>query len=408
MNIVTRIRQLLELPSRLENVIQSYLLYLLLEGARRTLQGASDLSGLDSSQFSRLLSSHNSLALDQLNRQCKRRLKSILRKRKSLVPGSPWTIALIIDATLHERSSRHSDNAQRFNHGQGWIVGHQWTNLILLINGQRIPLPPIPFLTEEKCKELGQEYKTEPKRIIEYLQNIDWKDFLPGVRPEEILVLTDSGYDNKTFQRFILSQGWGFSGSIKKTRSVRTQTQEWQSVEELFQNTRKIGPWRTIRHRTNGGKKRKLGYIRTLIGSLKGVHSEVAIVSAEKPNKERIYLACSRSNLDPGIIARLYKLRWSVELFHREIKSYLGFENAGLVRFEAIHSHVLWVYLAYLLLPQLTADLESGGVLARKQHLQKQVRKEEMGQILKLNCRFDSNEAVRSYCSQVKEELEAA
>lgn len=134
----------------------------------------------------------------------------------------------------------------------------------------------------------------------------------------------------------------------------------------------------------------------------------MAIVSAEKPNKERIYLACSRSNLDPGIIARLYKLRWSVELFHREIKSYLGFENAGLVRFEAIHSHVLWVYLAYLLLPQLTADLESGGVLARKQHLQKQVRKEEMGQILKLNCRFDSNEAVRSYCSQVKEELEAA
>lgn len=408
MNIATQIRQLLELPSRLENVIQIYLLYLLLGGARRTLQGASDLSGLDSSQFSRLLSGHNELALDQLNRQCKRRLKSILKKRKALVPGSPWTIALIIDATLHERSSRHTDNAQRFNHGQGWIVGHQWTNLILLINGQRIPLPPIPFLTEEKCKELGQDYKTEPNRIIEYLTNIGWKSFLPGVQPEEILVLTDSGYDNKVLQRFILSQGWGFAGSIKKTRSVRTQTQEWQSVVELFQNTRKIGPWQTIRHRTNGGKKRKLANIRTLIGSLKGVPSEVAIVSAEKQNKDRIYLACSKINLAPGVIARLYKLRWSVELFHREVKSYLGFEDAGLTRFEAIHSHVLWVYLAYLLLPKLTSDLESGGVLARKQHLQKLIRKEEMGQILKLNCRFDSNEAVKNFCSQVKEGLEAA
>jgi hypothetical protein len=312
MNIASQIRQLLELPSRLENVVQFYLLHVLLGGARRTLQGASDLSGLDSSQFSRLLSSHNSLAFDQLNRQCKRRLRSVLRKRKSLVPGSPWTIALIIDATLHERSSRHCDNAQRFNQGQGWIVGHQWTNLILLINGQRIPLPPIPFLTEEKCKNLDQEYKTESKRIIEYLKIFDWNGFLRGIRPEEILVLSDSGYDNKALQRFILSQGWGFSGSLKKTRSVRTQTQEFQSVEELFQNTRKIGPWRTIRHRTKGGKKRKLANIRTLIGSLKGVHSEVAIVSAEKPNKERIYLACSRSNLDPGIIARLYKLRWSV------------------------------------------------------------------------------------------------
>jgi hypothetical protein len=99
---------------------------------------------------------------------------------------------------------------------------------------------------------------------------------------------------------------------------------------------------------------------------------------------------------------------WDTELFHREVKSYLGFEDAGLTRFEAIHSHVLWVYSAYLLFPQLTPDLEFGGLLARKQHLQKLIRKEEMGQILKLNCRFDSKEAVRIYCSQVKAELEAA
>ena len=397
MNIAIRIQQLLELPSRLENVIQFYLLHLLLGGARRTLQGASDLSGLDSSQFSRLLSGHHSLALDELNRQCRRRLKSLLKNRKALVPGSPWNIALIIDATLHERSSRNSDNAQRFNHGQGWIVGHQWTNLILVINGQRVPLPPIPFLTEEKCKELGQEYKTEPTRIIEFLTNFDWKNFLPGVRAEEILVLSDSGYDNKVLQRFILSQGWGFTGSIKKTRSVKTETQEWQSVAELFQNTRKIGPWQTIRHRANRGKKGKLVNIRTLIGSLKGVHSDVAIVSAEKQNKERIYIACSRSKVAPGVIARLYKLRWSVELFHREVKSYLGFEDAGLTQFKAIHSHVLWVYLSYLLLPQLTEDLEIGGVLARKQHLQKVIKKQEMGQILKLNSRFDSKEAVKNF-----------
>jgi hypothetical protein len=109
-----------------------------------------------------------------------------------------------------------------------------------------------------------------------------------------------------------------------------------------------------------------------------------------------------------GIIARLCKLRCSVELFHREVKSYLGFEDAGLTRFQAIHAHVLWVYLAYLLLPQLTSDLESGGVLVRKKHLQKLIRKEEMGKPLKLNGRFDSKEAVKIYCSQVKEELEVA
>jgi len=277
-----------------------------------------------------------------------------------------------------------------------------------MINGKKIPLPPIPFLTEEKCRELGEDYKTEPQRIMEYLQNIDWENLLPGVRPEEILVLSDSGYDNKVLQRFILSQGWGFIGSIKKTRSVRTKTQEWQSVVDLFRNTRKIGTWQTIRHRANGGKKRKLVNTRTLIGLLKGVPSEVAIVSAEKPNKDRIYLACSRSGLPAGTIVRLYKLRWSIELFHREVKSYLGFEDAGLTRFEAIHSHVLWVYTSYLLLPKLTSSLEKGGILTRKHHLQKMLKAHDMGQILKLNGRFDSKKAVRDYCFEVKKSIEAA
>jgi len=408
MNIIKKMTPLLELPSRLENVVHCYLNFLLSNGGRKTLQGASDASGLNSSQFSRLLSKHFSLALDQLNRLNRRTLKSLLRKRKALIPCSPWTVALVIDATLHERSSRHLDNAQRFNHGQGWVIGHQWTNLVLMINGKKIPLPPIPFLTEEKCRELGEDYKTEPQRIMEYLQNIDWENLLPGVRPEEILVLSDSGYDNKVLQRFILSQGWGFIGSIKKTRSVRTKTQEWQSVVDLFRNTRKIGTWQTIRHRANGGKKRKLVNTRTLIGLLKGVPSEVAIVSAEKPNKDRIYLACSRSGLPAGTIVRLYKLRWSIELFHREVKSYLGFEDAGLTRFEAIHSHVLWVYTSYLLLPKLTSSLEKGGILTRKHHLQKMLKAHDMGQILKLNGRFDSKKAVRDYCFEVKKSIEAA
>lgn len=82
----------------------------------------------------------------------------------------------------------HSDNVQRYNHGQGWIVVHQWTKLLLLVNGQCIPLPSIAFLSKEKCKELGQEYKTEPKRIIESLKNRDWKSLLPAVQSKEILV----------------------------------------------------------------------------------------------------------------------------------------------------------------------------------------------------------------------------
>ena len=43
-----------------------------------------------------------------------------------LVGGTPWTIAIVIDSTLHPRSSLHVQNSQRFNHGQGFVIGYQW------------------------------------------------------------------------------------------------------------------------------------------------------------------------------------------------------------------------------------------------------------------------------------------
>jgi hypothetical protein len=334
-------------------------------------------------------------------------LDRVLPKRRALVKGAPWRIAVIIDASLHERSSRHIDNAQRFNHGGGWVIGHQWTNIILVINQTAIPLPPIAFLTEGKCKELTEKYKTEPERIMEYVSNINWQELLPGVKPEEIVVLSDSGYDNKKLQRFFLSQGWDFIGSIKKSRSVKTLTQYWQSVSDLFWRTRKIGPWQTVRHQAGGGKKRRECRVRTLVGYLKGVNQEVRLVSAVKPNGERLFLACSRIKIEPGAITRAYRARWRVEIFHRDVKSYLGLEDAGLKKFDAVHSHVLWVYCVYLLLYELS-DESCGGILARRRQVERSLEDERIGEILSINARFDSVQAVRRHCLAVRQKLRVA
>ena len=408
MSISNKIVRLLQLPKRLENVGSAYLISLMQDFGRRTLQAASDSSGLDPSQFSRFLAQRKDLALENLSRLARRRLKQVLSKRRRLVRGTPWRIALLIDASLHERSSRHIDNAQRFNHGDGWVIGHQWTNLILVINETVIPLPPIAFLTERKCKELGVEYKTEPDRIMEYLSKVNWPELLPGVPPSEIVVLNDSGYDNKKLQNFIMSQGWDFVGSLKKSRSVKTTKQGWQSVAELFRRTRKIGPWQTVRHQASGGKKRRECRIRSLVGYLKGVpQRDVRLVSAVKPNGERLYLACSRAKIDAGAITRAYRIRWRVEIFHRDVKSYLGLEDAGLTRFDAIHAHVLWVYCVYLLLYELTEDC-SNGILARRRHVERCLKTEELGKILSLNGRFDSVHAVRAHCLQAIQDLSVA
>ncbi|MCP4108428.1 MAG: hypothetical protein GY749_23270, partial [Desulfobacteraceae bacterium] len=68
---------------------------------------------------------------------------------------------------------------QRFSHGKGFVIGHQWTNIVLFINGFIIPLPPIPFHTKKYCRENKTEYRTEHELIelLTYITEI-LRDFL--------------------------------------------------------------------------------------------------------------------------------------------------------------------------------------------------------------------------------------
>ena len=152
-SITSAISHLLKTPSGLKKVTTSYVTSLLTTVRKHTLTEASYISGLHTSQFSRLLSGHKELALDNLNRLLRRRLKKLLKKRRRLASGALWRVGIIIDATLHTRSSRHIENSQRLNHGDGWVIGHQWTNIVILINNEVIPLPPIPFYTKKYCKK---------------------------------------------------------------------------------------------------------------------------------------------------------------------------------------------------------------------------------------------------------------
>ena len=84
MPIKSQINTILQVSSRLQNVVSSYICNLIVGGACNLSQ-ASALSGLNISQFSRLLSNHKDLALENLNRMIRRRLKKATRKRRALV-----------------------------------------------------------------------------------------------------------------------------------------------------------------------------------------------------------------------------------------------------------------------------------------------------------------------------------
>ena len=244
------------------------------------------------------------------------------------------------------------------------------------------------------------KYKKEPERILDFLATTDWNNLLPGVNEKEIVFLMDSGYDNKKLQTFIQFQGWSFVVSLKSQRGVYTETQTAQSVTDLFRVTRKIGPWKTIR--MIGGKRKEFR-CRTLLAYLKDVPFRVQTVCSEKPNGKRLFLACSLEKVSTTVIVRTYKLRWRIEIFHKEVKSYLGLENVGLTRFEAIEAHLYWVYVTYLLLFDLS-DKDGQTILSRCREARAHLESEKIGCILKLNSRMDRIGCHQGVLFQIKRE----
>lgn len=335
-----------------------YLLSIMIETRKHSLEFASAISKLDKSRFSRFLKNNKGIlacTLDELSKKQAKIFSKILKKIDSL----PWCVAIIFDSTMQNRSSLHPKNAKRFNHGQGFKIGHQWTNIILIVNGYIIPLPPIPFYSKKYCLENKIPYQSEHKRLVEYINNLNLEQYIGGHIPSEIVALADSGYDDKEIQNTIISKGWNFIIALKSNRSVKSASanirkseSDWNNVCNFFKNQRRL-KWETIRiTRDSHNKKRMEFRIRHTNVLLKEV-KEIQLVCSEfkkNPKGKRKYLACSDLKVKPRQILIGYRLRWKIEIFHKHIKMHLGFEDIAAKHFSSVESHVYMVYCAYILL----------------------------------------------------------
>ncbi len=347
--------------SRLKKVCLCFVMFLMIETRKHSLQEAARFWGMNKSQFSRFLKNHSPLAIYTLEGLSKRQAKQFSKTLNWLAKGSlPWKIAILIDSTIQHRSSLHTDNAKRFNHGKGFVIGHQWTNIVLVINDLIIPLSPIAFHTKKYCRKNNLEYKTENVLVIEYINNLQLADYIGNHDPDEVVVLADSGYDDNRIESAIVRKKWSFIIALNKTRSVKSERQNsntpkskgWTQIAKFFKNYRRI-KWQTIRISTSSSKRKRTEFrIRQITGYLRHV-GKVQLVCSEfkkRPDGRRKYLACNNLKVKPQQILIGYRLRWEIEIFHKEVKMFLGFEDAATKRFVSVMAHVHWVYCAYILL----------------------------------------------------------
>jgi hypothetical protein len=365
----TWVKRHIAVRQRLARVCTGYVLFLMVATTKHSLTEAARFSGLHPSLFAKLLQSHAKVAittLDNLSQTQARQFAKTLQR----VKGLPWKIVIIIDATLQHRASLHPENAQTFNHGKGYVIGHQWTNVVLVLGDMLIPLKPIPFYSKRYCQAHALEYHSEHERVVAYLRTLDLEDYIGAYDRREVLVVADSGYDDKKIEQAIAHKSWHFIIALSKTRSVKSealalrtpQSRQWCPIDTFFRRHRRL-KWDTMRLATHGNKRKRMDVrVRHTSGYLRYV-GKVELVCSEqrnRPDGRRKYLACNDLRATARQIVTGYRMRWAVELFHKCVKQRLGFEDVATHSFDAVMSHVHWVYCAYILLHMSPPGLSPG------------------------------------------------
>jgi hypothetical protein len=389
----TWIKRHIAVRRRLERICTGYLLFLMVATTKHSLKEAARFSGLHPSLFAKLLHAHAQVAITTLDQLSKRQARQFA-KALPRVHGLPWKIVILIDSTLQHRASLHPENAKTFNHGQGYVIGHQWTNIVLVLGDMLIPLPPIPFYSKRYCQTHNLTYHSEDERVVAYLRTLDLEDYIGAYDRREVLVLADSGYDNKKIEKAIAAKGWHFIIALSKTRSVKSEalylstptSQQWCHIDMFFRRHRRL-KWDTIRLATSGNTRKRMDFrVRHTSGYLRHV-GKVELVCSERRNRpdgRRKYLACNDLRATARQIVTGYRMRWAVELFHKCVKQHLGFEEVATHGFEAVLSHVHWVYCAYLLLHMAPPGLSPGAqsIGDKQRALQQALADKEKRQIL--------------------------
>ena len=336
---------------------------------KHSLEEAARFSRVHKALFSSMLHSPSQVAMTTLERLAKTQARQCA-KALARLHGLPWKIVIIIDSTLQHRASLYPENAKTFNHGKGYVIGHQWTNIVLVLGDMLIPLRPIPFYSKRYCQTHNLKYQSEHERVVEYLRALALEDYIGSYDRREVLVLADSGYDDKKIEKAIANKGWNFIIALGATRSVTSEalslttptSQQWCHIATFFRRHRRL-KWNTMRLATHGNKRKRMdvrvrhtsGYLR-YVGKVELVCSELR----NRPDGRRKYLACNDLRATARQMVMGYRLRWAVELFHKSVKQHLGFEDVATHGFDAVISHVHWVYCAYILLHMSPPGLSPG------------------------------------------------
>jgi len=279
----------------------------------------------------------------------------------------------LIDATLVSQSGKKTQNTfSTNNHNRGrrtkflrygkkkiaYKKCHSFTfGLLLTPSGLRMPFE-IPHYTQEYCAAQTLVHHTTAEAAAEMIRTLPLP---PGA---QVTVIGDTAYDAEVVQRACVARGYTwimpanpervYQGPRGQRPKLRTRLKDWTSLPlqtiRLRASTGKYAGYRRLsKWRIGPKQKLRVYYAHQEEREVRSVGRVQLVFSTTKPNLSAAtpddvkILMTNATHLSVRDVIELYSLRWQIELFFKELKSTLGFDQYRFQSFAAVQA---WAEIA--------------------------------------------------------------
>ena len=120
----------------------------------------------------------------------------------------------------------------------------------------------------------------------------------------------------------------------------------------------------------------------------------------KRPRSRLKYLACSDLKVSARQIVIGYRLRWRIEIFHKEVKMFLGFEDVATKCFDSVIAHVHWVYCVYMLLNSGPFDTHIRAIAEKQDRVMEILSNKEKSRVIQILTQFDGPQRYKNELRQ--------
>jgi Transposase DDE domain len=263
--------------------------------------------------------------------------------------------------TFSTNNRRRSRRTKFVRYGKKKIVYkkcHSFTfGLLLTPSGMRIPFQ-IPHYTKEYCAEHGLTHRTTAEAAAKMIRDLPLP---PGA---QVTVLGDTAYDAETVQQACAERGYTwivpanpervYQGQRGERPKLRSRLKDWTSLSlrtiRLRASTGQYAGYRRLsKWRIGPKQKPRVYYAYQEKREVRSVGRVQLVFSTTNPHLSKAtpddvkILMTNGVHLSTHAVIELYSLRWQIELFFKELKSTLGFDQYRFQSFAAVRA---WAEIA--------------------------------------------------------------